>query len=112
MSIGHFFAYLSAISLLASTKKGTEKKIVKKDHVLLKRFPLYFQFFSYYRFDEKKKQVFLPPLEDFNSLTKYLFRFCGIKKENNENSRFKRSIFYCPHKGHFMILQRRCIPQF
>lgn len=30
-------------------------------------------------------------------LTKYLFRFCGIKKENNENSRFKRSIFYRPY---------------
>ena len=85
MSIGHFFAYLSAISLLASTKKGTEKKIVKKDHVLLKRFPLYFQFFSYYHisfsyYRRKKKTGFLPPLEDFNSLTKYLFRFCGIKK--------------------------------
>ena len=35
MSIGDFFAYLSAISLLASTKKKkTEKTIVKNDHVL------------------------------------------------------------------------------
>ena len=71
-----------------------------------------FSFFHFTDLTKKKKQVFLPPLEDFNSLTKYLFRLCGIKKENNENSRFKRSIFYCPHKGHFMILQRRCIPQF
>ena len=55
MSIGHFFAYLSAISLLASTKKkGTEKKIVKNDHVL-KTLSTLFSVFSFYRFDEKNR---------------------------------------------------------
>ena len=80
MSIGHFFAYLSAISLLASTKKGTEKKIVKKDHVLLKRFPLYFQFFSYYRFDEKKKPGFSPTFGGLQFVNKIFISFLRNKK--------------------------------
>ena len=45
--------------------------------------------------DFTKKTGFSPILDDFNSLTKYLFSFCVIKKDSNYNSRFKRSICYC-----------------
>ena len=53
---------------------------MKKDHVL-KTLSILFSVFSFYRFYEKNRLFSVPLLEDFNSLTKYLFRFCGIKKE-------------------------------
>ena len=70
MSIGHFFAYLSAISLLASTKKGTEKKIVKKDHVLL------FHFTNL----TKKKTGFSPTFGGLQFVNKIFISFLRNKK--------------------------------
>lgn len=78
MSIGHFFAYLSAISLLASTKKrNRKKKIVKNDHVL-KTLSTLFSVFSFYRFDEKNR--FSPTFGGLQFVNKILISFLRDKK--------------------------------
>ena len=46
-----------------------------------------------------KKTGFTPTFGELQSFNKTFISFCGIKKkESNENSRFKRSIFYCPQE--------------
>ena len=47
-----------------------------------------------------KKTGFSPTFGELQSFNKTFISFCGIKKkkESNENSRFKRSIFYCPQE--------------
>ena len=73
--------------------KGTEKKIVKKNKVL-KTLSTLFSVFSFYRFDEKKNPRFSPTFGGLQFFNKIFIS--SLRNKNNENCRFKRSIFYCP----------------